>query len=259
METLTDIPSVLAYTLLSQPLLLLKGPSSFRSKWFERMYAYLGPQMASSPLQIGYIESVMSQAHGVVLELGPGNGDQSLHLKANKIEKIYGAEPNENFHASLVVKAREVGLGDKYLPIKAGAQPESLLPALHLAGLLPRNMTRLPEEGVFDSIVTIKSMCSAPQSQLPETMEVIRALLKPGGQLLFFEHLQNDASFLTQCYAWIFNLFLWPALMGGCRLDGKLDKVIAGMSGWKTRNIENIHEYQGYEVFRYMKGVCTKE
>ncbi len=214
--------------------------------------------MASSPLQIDYIESVMSQAHGVVLELGPGNGDQTFHFKANKIEKIYGVEPNRHFHSSLVTKAKEVGLGDKYVPIEAGAQPDSLLPALQDVGLLPKHMTQLPEEGVFDSIVTIKSMCSAPQSQLPETMEVIRALLKPGGQFLFFEHLQNDTSFLTQCYAWIFNLFLWPALMGGCRLDGKLDKVIMEMSGWKTRNMENIREYQGHEVFRYMKGVCTR-
>ncbi|ERF71029.1 hypothetical protein EPUS_03309 [Endocarpon pusillum Z07020] len=257
-EPLLLMSMILAYTLLSQPLLLLKAPSSFRSKWFERMYVYLGPQLASSPLQIDYIESVMSQAHGLVLELGPGNGDQTFHLKANKIEKVYGAEPNEHFHASLVAKAKEIGLGDKYLPMKAGAEPQSLLPALQDAGLLPGTMTRLPEEGVFDSIVTIKSMCSVPQAQLPETMEVIRALLKPGGQFLFFEHLQSDASFITQCYVWIFNLFLWPALIGGCRLDGKLDKVIAGMSGWKTRNMENIREYQGHEVFRYMQGVCTK-
>ncbi len=214
--------------------------------------------MASSPRQIDYVESVISQAHGVVLDIGPGNGDQTFHFKANKIETIYGAEPNGHFHASLVAKAGEVGLGDKYLPIKAGAEPESLLPALQDAGLLPRNITRLPEEGVFDSVVAIKSMCSTPQKQLLETIEVIRALLKPGGQFLFFEHLQNDTSFVTQCYAWALNLFLWPALMGGCRLDGKLDKVIMGMSGWKIKNMENIREYQGHEVFRYVKGVCTK-
>lgn len=200
----------------------------------------------------------MSQAHGIVLELGPGNGDQTFHFKANKIEKIYGAEPNEHFHPALVAKAKETGMDGKYVPIKAGAQPESLLPALQDAGVLPRNQTTLPERGAFDSIVMIKSMCSVPQSQLPETMEVMRALLKPGGQMMFFEHLQNDASFFTQCYAWVLNIFLWPALMGGCRLDGKLDKVVMGMSGWETKNIENIREHKGHEVFRYATGVCTK-
>jgi SAM-dependent methyltransferase len=221
------------------------------------MYTYLGPQMAASPFQVDYIESVVSRAHGVVLELGPGGGDQTHHFKPNMIEKIYGAEPNAHFHLALVAKAKQADLDSRYIPIKAGAQPDSLLPALREAGVLPRNSSSLPEGGVFDSIVTVKSMCSAPQGQLPETMTVIRALLKPGGEFLFFEHLQNDTSLFTQCCAWLFDVFLWPALMGGCRLNGKLDKVIMGMSGWK-KEIENIREYKGHEIFRYAKGVCTK-
>jgi SAM-dependent methyltransferase len=222
------------------------------------MYASLGPQMAASPLQFDYIESILSRANGVVLELGPGGGDQTFHFKADKIEKIYGAEPNEHFHPALITKAKENALAGRYIPIKAGAQPDSLLPALQIAGVLPENLDNLPKGGVFDSIVTVKSMCSMPQSQLPETIEVIQVLLKPGGQFLIFEHLQNDNSFLTQCYAGLFNIFIWPALMGGCRLDGKLDKVIKAASGWKTCEIDNIREYKGHEVFRYAKGVCTK-
>jgi len=214
--------------------------------------------LATSPVQAGYVESVISQAHGIVLELGPGNGDQTFHFKANKIERIYGAEPNEHFHPSLIAKAKESGMDGKYIPIKAGAQPDSLLPALKDVGLLPRNMADLPEEGIFDSIVMIKSMCSVPQFQLLEAIEVMRALLKPNGQLLFFEHLRNDESFFSQCYGGLLSLFLWPALMGGCRLDGKLDKVLMGMTGWKSRKIENIREFTGHEVLRYATGVCTK-
>lgn len=222
------------------------------------MYASLGPQMAKSPLQFGYIESLLSQAHGIVLELGPGSGDQTSHFKADKIEKIYGAEPNEHFHQGLLLKAKEAGLDGKYISMIAGAQPESLLPALQDAGVLPRNLAELPEGGIFDSIVTVKSMCSLPQGHLSETLDVIQTLLKPGGQFLFFEHLSNDSSFFTQSYAWLFNLFLWPALMGGCQLDGKLDKVVMKMSGWEARRIENIREYKGHEIFRYASGVCTK-
>jgi SAM-dependent methyltransferase len=222
------------------------------------MYAWLGPQMAQSPLQTPYIQSILSRAHGIVLELGPGGGDQTFHFKSNQVQKLYGAEPNAHFHPALITKAKEAGLEGKYIPLRAGAQPDSLLPALRDAGVLPKNMTALPEEGVFDSIVTIKSMCSAPQSQLGETMAVIQALLKPGGEFLFFEHLQNDRSIFTQYYAWVVNFLAWQALMGGCRLDGNLDKVIIGMSGWKKKNIENIQEYQGHEVFRYAKGVCIK-
>lgn len=222
------------------------------------MYAYLGPQMAASPLQVNYIEYVLSRAHGVVLEIGPGGGDQTYHYKANRIEKIYGVEPNSHFHPALIVKAKKNGLDGKYIPIKAYAQPQSLLPALQDAGLLPRNLSKLPEEGVFDSIVTIKSMCSAPQNQLPENIAVLRALLKPGGKFLFFEHLQNDTSLFIQLYAWLLDFFLWPSLLGGCRLNGKVDKIVLGMSGWEKKDIKNIHEYQGHEIFRYATGICTK-
>lgn len=213
--------------------------------------------MACSSTQTDYIDSVLSRAHGIVLEVGPGGGDQTFHFKADKIDMIYGIEPNARFHPALIAKAKEAGLDGKYIPVTAGAQPGSLLPALQEIGLLPQDISNLPDGGVFDSIVAVKSMCSLPASELSQTMEVIRALLKPGGQFLFFEHLQNDASFFTQSYALLFNIFLWPALVGGCRLDGKLDKILMGMSGWEKKEIRNVREYKGHEIFRYAEGTCT--
>jgi phospholipid N-methyltransferase len=222
------------------------------------MFSYLGPQMAAAPYQVPYISSILSRAHGVVLELGPGAGDQSHHFRPDKITKIYGAEPNVHFHAALREKAEQVGLGDKYIPIEAGAQPSSLLPALQRVGLSPKGSVTLPEGGVFDSIVAVKSMCSAPQREMAETLAVVRALLKPGGEFLWFEHLQNDRNLFMQAYTWVLNFALWPGLMGGCRMDGQLDKVLMGMSGWEKIDIQNIGEYKGHEVFRYAKGVCVK-
>lgn len=222
------------------------------------MYAYLGPQTASSPMQMASIAFVLTQAHGIVLELGPGGGDQTFHFETDKVDKIYGAEPNAHFHPALIAKANEAGLDGRYVPVKAGAQPGSLLPELQKLGLLPQNISRLPEGGVFDSIVAVKSICSVPPSTLSQTMEVIKALLKPGGQFLFFEHLQNSSNFFTRWYTMVFNNFIWPALMGDCRLDGKLDQIIMGMSGWDKVAIENVREYEGHEVFRYALGVCTK-
>jgi hypothetical protein len=213
--------------------------------------------MAASPSQFEYVESTMSRAHGVVLELGPGQGDQNVHYKVGKIDKLYAVEPNRHFHPTLLQKAKETGLEGKYFPIAAAAQPNSLLPALRAAGLLPSDVSVLPGEGVFDSIVAIKSMCSVSSDELPETLIILQGLLKPGGQFLFFEHLQNDTSLFTQSFVWLLNLFAWPALMGGCRLDGKLDKVVLEMVGWESREMENVREYQGHEVCRYTKGVCT--
>ena len=247
----------LPLTALFHPFLLITSPSTFRSKWFEAFWRVVGPKMAASPLQANHIESLLSRAHGTVLELGPGGGDQSYHLKPEKISWMYGAEPNAFLRDLLLHKSTEAGLGGKYTPLQAAAQPGSLLPALMAAGLIPSNSSGLPPEGVFDSIIAVKSLCSAPQAQLPATIAVIQALLKPGGEFLFFEHLGNNTDPITQGYAWLMD-WVWPAVMGGCRLDGKLDAVIDGMGGWAKKDLRPINEYQGYEVFRYTIGICQK-
>jgi len=213
--------------------------------------------MAVSPLQIEHIESLLSRAHGTVLELGPGGGDQSFHFKPNKIAKMYGAEPNEFLHDALLQKSKAAGLGGKYTALHAGAEPGRLLPALMKAGLIPSDSSGLPSEGVFDSIIAVKSLCSAPQVQLPATIAIVQSLLKPGGEFLFFEHLGNNSDIITQGYAWLVD-WVWPVFMGGCRLDGKLDEVLMGMGGWATKDIQTTGEYKGYEIFRYTKGICRK-
>jgi SAM-dependent methyltransferase len=247
----------LAVTAFFHPFLLVTSPSAFRAKWFEEFWRVVGPSMAASPLQMGHVESLLSRARGTVLELGPGGGDQSYHFKADKISWMYGAEPNAFLHDLLLQKSKEAGLGGKYTPLEAAAQPGSLLPALMSAGLIPSNSSGLPSEGVFDSIIAVKSLCSAPQAQLPATVAVIQALLKPGGEFLFFEHLANNNDIVTQGFAWLMD-WVWPAVMGGCRLDGKLDSVIMGMGGWAKKDIQTTGEYKGYEVFRYTIGICQK-
>lgn len=247
----------LSLTIITNPFLIFTSPSKFRSKWFENFWKVVGPKMAASPQQVDYVESLLSRAKGTCLELGPGTGDQSHHFKANQITRMYGAEPNAFLHQTLVSKAAEAGLGGKYIPLECGAQPESLLPALKKAGVLAPNMQSLPPEGVFDAIIAVKSLCSAPKGQIHATMAILQALLRPGGEFLFFEHLQNERDTVTRIFVWFVNL-CWPYLMGGCNLDGKLDKVVLGMGGWAEKNLETIREHQGYEPFRYVKGVCKK-
>ena len=244
-------------TLITSPFLVF-SPSRFRSKWFDNLWKVIGPKMAASPQQVDHIDLLLSRAHGIVLELGPGAGDQSYHFNAHQIDKMYGAEPNAFLHAKLLENAKNVGLGPgKYVAMECGAQPGSLLPALKKAGLIPSSMQTLPDRGVFDTIIAVKSMCSAPQNQLPATMAIIQALLKPGGEFLFFEHVENQSDWITKNLFWFVNLF-WPYIMGGCNLDGKLDKVVNGMGGWASRDIRTIGQHQGYEPLKYVRGICRK-
>lgn len=203
--------------------------------------------MAANEMQINQIEELLSQAKGTVLELGPGAGDQMFHYKSGQIDRLYAAEPNAFLHANLLEAAKKNGLGTKLVALEAGAQPGSLLPALKKAGLIQSTPSTLPEEGVFDTIVTVKCMCSVPQEQMTATVAVIQALLKPGGEFLFFEHVDNGADIITMAYAWVMN-WVWPVFMGGCRLSGKLDKLVLGMGGWDKRNVVTVGEFKGHEV-----------
>jgi len=237
----------LVVTFLSNPFLLLTSPSTFRSKWFDNFWAVIGPKMAATPAQVNHIGDLLSRAHGKVLELGPGGGDQMYHYNPGQIERLYAAEPNAFLHSKLLQMAAKHELAGKLVPLEAGGQPGSLLPALKKAGLLSSTTSALPDQGVFDTIVTIKSLCSLPQNQLTATIAVVQALLKPGGQFLFFEHVNNNTDSITGWYVWLMDL-LWPALMGGCRLDGKVDQVIQGMGGWDDRRISTVGDFQGHEV-----------
>lgn len=247
-------------TLLSHPLLLLQ-PRALQSAWFSNLWKTLGPQMALSPDQTPYISSLFSRAKGTVLELGPGNGDQMRHLtqgvQEGKVTRVIGAEPNASLHDRLLHNAQGVGLDpekNRYVVLEAGAEPGSLIPALHRAGLYPQGTG---EEGVFDTIICVKSMCSAPQDQMVQICTTIQTLLKPGGEFLFFEHVANDRDYLTMAWAWLLG-WIWPVCMGNCHLDGRVDKVVGQIGRWKSVDVKNTREFMGWNVFRYVVGVCRK-
>lgn len=249
----------LPLVLLFNPFLLLRSPKQFQEKWFATYWKKLGPKMAASPEQMPHIHELMTRAHGMVLEIGPGGGDQMRHFNSvsDRIQKIIAAEPNANLHPALLQRASECGLGGgKYVPLACGAEPNSLLPALKKAGLLPESPATIADQGIFDSIITVKSMCSAPQNEMPAIAAVIQSLLRPGGEFLFFEHVENHTDKLTQLWVWLLG-WVWPIAMGNCHLNGKLDRVVLGMSGWDTR-VQTTDQFQGYNVFRYVKGIARK-
>lgn len=195
-----------------------------------------------------------------MLELGPGAGDQMRHLievvRTGQVQRVVGAEPNAALHDRLRLNARGVGLNPgegRYVVLEAGAEPASLIPALHKAGLY----TSGDGDGVFDTIICVKSLCSTPQRQLPQILTTIQTLLKPGGEFLFFEHVANDTDWVTMAYVWCLG-WVWPVAMGNCHLDGRVDAVVGRIGGWESVDVGNTREFGGWNVMRYVVGVCRK-
>ena len=70
-------------------------------------------------------------------------------------------------------------------------------------------------DGEFDALVVSGLLCSVPD--VPAALAEFRRVLRPGGQLRFYEHVRSrDAVFAR--YQKAADL-IWPRLMGGCHVD----------------------------------------
>ena len=223
----------------------------------------IGAPLSSDPVQTQEISALISpNTHGVVLELGPGGGDQMHHftplLKADRITHVYAAEPNEFLHAKLRDAARTAGFkDDQYTILTAGGEPDSLLPAIQAAGLLTRD-NRVPDGGIFDTVISIKVLCSFSRQSLEETLTVLQALLKPGGKFVFYDHMGNKTDRVSRIYAWCL-MWIWPIVVGGCRLDCQFEDVVKEMAvGWKEKRIKEAEGVEEWSVFRFVDGWLTK-
>jgi SAM-dependent methyltransferase len=243
-------------TLLDSPLLILTDFQTFHHKAFSKLWAVYGEGM-SSEMPPGTVELVAS-CKGVVLDVGPGSGTQ-LHLfDAIKITKIYGVEPAVDMHADLMRNAEKLGLKAKYEAIAAGAEPQSLIPAL-----AKRNLLKTSEKngaGIFDSIVCLRVLCGVPSPE--ETADGLYRLLKPGGRLIVCEHVKqsypNGGDLIASILQKFYMLVGWSFWLGGCCLNRDTDKMlrkVAGPNGWSEVKVTYMQTYAAipYIVGEYVK------
>lgn len=122
------------------------------------------------------VPRLVGLASGTVLELGPGSGNQLPRFDRRAITRIYGVEPNRQLFDQLRNEAIEQhSLGDIYVPIHAALEDTELL----------EEKWGIGAESI-DTIVCIGVLCSI--SDLAGAARQMYRLLKPGGQLLFWEH-----------------------------------------------------------------------
>ena len=67
-----------------------------------------------------------------------------------------------------------------------------------------------------DTIISVLTLCTVPNPQ-QTILKLARDVLKPGGQLLYFEHVLNDRPDV----AWWQRFWapLWACVFDGCRMD----------------------------------------
>ncbi|KAK8200538.1 S-adenosyl-L-methionine-dependent methyltransferase [Phyllosticta capitalensis] len=189
---------------------------------------------------------LLSTVRGTILDVGPGTGDQLCHFDAAKITKAYGVEPTVKLHDKLRSNAKKAGLGEKYTVLGAGAEPESLIPALAKAGVLADGAG----EGVFDEIVVVRCLCHMPKPK--ESLDTMYRLLKPGGRLVTHEHVCNPwgkeigGSFLSLLLQYLY-VYPWEFFIN-CRLNQDTRKMLFNTggrdgSGWSEIHLEHLNPW----------------
>jgi SAM-dependent methyltransferase len=120
------------------------------------------------------VPSLVKAASGIVLDLGPGPGNQIHRFNIPAIDRIYGVEPNPQFANDISSKMEMHGLQGKYQLIVARIEDSDIL---REAGIT---------EGSLDTVLCIQVLCAVKDPKA--VMREIWKLLKPGGKFIFWEH-----------------------------------------------------------------------
>ena len=166
-------------------------------------------------------------------------------------------------HSALKKSANVAGLGDKYQILPCGGERESLLPALAKVGLLEEERGKVKEEGIFDTIICIRVLCSVPN--LESSLTTLYSLLRPGGRFIICEHVINHwrtpkGSILGRAFQVLYMLLGWPFFIGDCRMDRDtatlLKQIGDANGGWESIELDNKMEWS---VLPFTSGVYVKK
>jgi len=167
-------------------------------------------------------KSVVSQASGVVLEIGAGAGHTVPYYESSKIERIVAVEPFTALHPHLQAATAKAKLTDKYTILGVGIEDVNTLSAHGIS------------QGSVDTVVCVQVLCSIPDPQ--DMIKRIYGLLKPGGQLLLFEHVQSHDHTTQRLQDLWTNKLGWNTLTG-CNFTRPSGRWVQEAGAWQDVDI----------------------
>lgn len=212
------------------------------------------------------IPPILAHATGTVLDVGPGTGTQIpvMRKHAPGIKTVYGAEPCRGLHEELRAQARREGFEGRYHVLSCGVSAHELDPELRREGLIRggREGEGQGQGGVFDTIVCVRVLCSVPD--LEQRVKELYNLLRPGGKLLFVEHVVNPwqtakGSVVARIMQSVYQVLGWSWFMGDCCLVRDTERVLRRVAdedgGWRVVDVERSF---GWSAIAYISGVLVK-
>ena len=162
-----------------------------------------------------YKRTLLSQLSGTVVEIGPGTGTNLKYLNRDRVRWI-GIEPNGWMHSYLRDEAQRLGIAIEIRSLTADSLP--------LVG------------NSADAVISTLVLCCVP-SQEHVLHEILR-VLRPGGQLVFIEHVAAEAHTRLRRIQ-NFIVPLWKRLGDGCEPNRETWRAIE-QAGFEKVKYERI-------------------
>ncbi|AXE84309.1 class I SAM-dependent methyltransferase [Streptomyces sp. Go-475] len=166
-----------------------------RHPLFARYYARVSVH-AETRLGMGRVrERLLGGLSGRVIEIGAGNGLNFAHYPGT-VAEVVAIEPERRLRRLAVEAALRADVPVDVVPGAAEALP-------------------VKSEG-FDAAVVSLVLCSV--RDVPRALGELRRVLRPGGEVRFFEHGRGGGRVMTRTQHAL-DRTLWPVLNGGCHLS----------------------------------------
>jgi len=160
-----------------------------------------------------YKRNLFKDINGLVVEIGPGTGVNFDYLPQNI--RWLGIEPNELFYEILQTKAKEKGIDAKLLSGEASKIP-------------------LPDDSA-DVLICTLVLCSVKDPAA--TVAELKRVLKPGGKLIFIEHVAAEKKTALKLAQDLFNP-LNKLFADGCNCNRETWTFIEN-AGFKEVNLSH--------------------
>ncbi|CAE5963564.1 unnamed protein product [Arabidopsis arenosa] len=201
-----------------------------RPDWYKELFAwFLSTGMRSYEAEIAdYKRKLFEKLAGkaeTVLEIGVGTGPNLKYFAGNENVCVFGMDPNHKMEKYASESARE-----------AGMKPENFRFIQGVGEAIP-----LDDESM-DAVVATLVLCSV--SDVTQTLNEIKRVLKPGGIFLFIEHVAaKDGSIFRH----VQNVLdpVQQVVADGCHLTRNTDLYIsaAGFDGGTEINNTAIYSF----------------
>lgn len=180
--------------------------------------------------------AVGAEATGLVLEVGAGTGEGFKHYRANgdPSTSVVAIEPDPT-----MLRAAARRLGEATVPVR----------------LVQARGEDLPfPDAIFDTAVATLVLCSVDDPT--RTLAELHRVLRPGGRLLFLEHVRASTARLAH---WQDRLEgPWKAMVGGCHPNRATLDAIRD-AGFETDDVEGFDLKPGIPlVHPHIQGTAVR-